>query len=126
MMPATLTLETTSTAHNAALDKYTPKERLPKSHGVHIEISNARAQYLLSMSARYDADIALASSISALQCLLQQYGYGIRSGQLSNYAVYHQYARYFDQHLYDESTGRWAPSVGEVPGWAVLPMTPLL
>ena len=72
------------------------------------------------------SSIALEGAIRRLQSLLQEYGYCIRGGRLSDYAVYHQYARYFDQHLYDEPTGSWAPSVGDVPGWALLPIAPLL
>lgn len=72
------------------------------------------------------SSILLEGAVHHLQSLLQEYGYGIRVGQLSDYAVYHQYAQYFDQYLYDEPTGSWAPSVDDVPGWAVLPIAPLL
>lgn len=72
------------------------------------------------------SSIRLEGAIRRLQSLLREYGYSIKGGQLTDYAVYHQYARYFDQHLYDEPTGTWAPSVGDVPGWAVLPIAPLL
>jgi hypothetical protein len=70
--------------------------------------------------------IVLEAAIQRLKSLMQEYGYSERGGQLSYYAVYHQYAQYFDQYLYDEGTGRWHPKVGVVPGWAVLPMAPLL